>query len=156
MPFPHVSFTASFFFLFFAPLLFSLHPLSLFFLFLSLSFFGQRPRQGTESCRMGRAPLAGPLAPLAGPRASLAGPQAPLASPLAPLAGPQTPLAGPQAPLVGPHTLPTGSQAPLAGPQNPLIKAMRHLLMPNFRHDGTIWHNSVYFRCRHNINKNRR
>ena len=37
-----------------------------------------------------------------------------------------------------------------------VAKAMRYLLMPGFRHDGTIGHNAVYFRCRHNIYKYRR
>ena len=79
--------------------------------------FGQRPREGTKSCRMGRNfvrtsirtyvrtyvrppgylsdPSVWPSEPSAGLQIPLAGPQIPLAAPQTPLAGPQTPLACP-------------------------------------------------------------
>ena len=86
-----------------------------------IPLFGQRPRQGTKSCRMGRNPvltsvctcvhMSVPPALLA----LLAGPQASLVGLWTPLAGPQAPIAGPQAPLAGPQSALTGPQAPLGG-----------------------------------------
>ena len=107
-----------------------------FFLFFILSIFGQRPRQGTKSCRMGsnsvcpyvrtsvRAsvpPLADPQTLLAGPQTPPAGPQTLPASPQTPPAGPQTLPAGPQTPSAGLQTPPAGLQTPSAGPQTPQL-----------------------------------
>ena len=88
-----------------------------------LSFFGQRPLQGTKSCSMGRhsvrlsvfpsvcqsirpsvPPLAGPQTLLAGPQTLLAGSQTPPAGPQNPPASPQTTQASPQPPLTSPQT----------------------------------------------------
>ena len=70
---------------------------------------GQRLRQGTKSCRIGRNSV----------RPSVRPSVPPLASPQTLLAGPQTPPAGPQTLLAGPQTLPASPQTPPAGPQTP-------------------------------------
>ena len=73
--------------------------------------FGQRPRQGTKSCRMGRNSVRPSIRPSICPSVP------PLACLKTLLAGPQTLLAGPQAPPASPQTPPAGLQTPLAGPQ---------------------------------------
>ena len=57
-----------------------------------LGVFGQRPRQGTKSCRMGRNSVRTSIRPSVRPS-------------VPPLAGPQTLLADPQTLLAGPQTL---------------------------------------------------
>ena len=64
---------------------------------------GQRPREGTKSCRMVRSsvcPTGRPYVP------SLAGPQTPPTAPKTTLYGPQTPLTAPQTPLSDPQSPP--------------------------------------------------
>ena len=77
--------------------------------------FGQRPQQGTKSCRMGRNSVRPSVRPYVLP---LAGPQTLLVGPQTPPAGPQTLLAGPQTPPASPQTPPAGPQTPPAGPQD--------------------------------------
>ena len=76
----------------------------------SAIFFGQRPQQGTKSCRMSVCPSVHPSVLLSlhpsPPLRLLSGPQAPLAGPQATLKGPQTPLTGPLSPFGSPSDRP--------------------------------------------------